>query len=66
MLRDQQARKLDIVAPYLRRMRDQRPALCDLNVNGWLERQPRRPPRRPRRRPPSLRERYVRRGSGAA
>jgi hypothetical protein len=36
------ADKLAIPAPYLRRMRDQRPALYDANVNGWLEHDPRK------------------------
>jgi hypothetical protein len=36
------ADKLAIPAPYLRRMRDQRPALYDANVNGWLDHDPRK------------------------
>jgi hypothetical protein len=36
------ADKLAIPAPYLRRMRDQRPALYDTNVNGWLDHDPRK------------------------
>ena len=32
------ADKLAIPAAYLRRMREQAPALYDQNVNGWLER----------------------------
>src|SRR6185437_16372292 len=31
------ADRLNIPAPYLRRMREQRPGLYDVNVNGWLD-----------------------------
>jgi hypothetical protein len=36
------ADKLGIPAAYLRRLREQRPALYDTNVNGWLEHDTRR------------------------
>lgn len=36
------AEKLDIPLAYVRRMRATHPALWDANVNGWLEREPRR------------------------
>ena len=36
------ADKLNIPAPYLRRMREQRPALYDANVNAWLDDDPRK------------------------
>ena len=36
------ADKLGIPAQYLRRMRESRPALYDVNVNGWLDGDPRK------------------------
>lgn len=36
------ADKLNIPGPYLRRMREQRPALYDTNVNAWLDGDPRK------------------------
>ncbi|HUZ56813.1 MAG TPA: hypothetical protein VMU94_30365 [Streptosporangiaceae bacterium] len=36
------ADKLGIPAQYLRRMREQRPAMYDANVNGWLDGDPRK------------------------